>query len=204
MTSFWIYLFLSTKAEASQVKGEKRLLEILGKGLKLATFTTPAVAVVAALLNTGDFVPSGQIYLCLSNAPIGVILMFTFLDLGLNVGYLVYFVIPLRELMAFQPRKSESNLNRSQKLLDVAKRNLETCCMAVFSTVFSMICLAIAGSFHSIPLSVKTVLHIPIFFNILINNLAILYSTKSGWRVVSQAKGNPSTDHSNTPAIQES
>lgn len=182
MVSFWIYNFLNTKAEISNVSANSKALQLTGKLLKLATNVTPAMAVIAAVFNSGEYIQTSDphTFACTSNAPLGVILMFAILDTGLNIGYFFYFVFPLREL-TIKNTGSVEDFARTNILVEVAKSNFKTCCLAVFSTVFSMFCIALANS-EIVSTSVKIVLHSPVLLNILINNIAILYSTKNAWK----------------------
>jgi hypothetical protein len=189
---FFNYMFLMQKANASNAIPSNPLL---GKLLYLATCSVPLYAIAVAILNSGQFdsdIPEAQRtnsdYFCTAHIKWEMPVIFGFMDTLLQLGYLIYFILPLRQVLqnfsqlraALVYKPVEGDIaEKKKRLIAVTARNFVACAVSVASTMCAVVSVAIGNS--EVPVTVRLCAYISVPFNVLACGLASLYATSGAW-----------------------
>eukprot|EP00475_Leptophrys_vorax_P030206 TRINITY_DN4509_c0_g2_i1.p1 TRINITY_DN4509_c0_g2~~TRINITY_DN4509_c0_g2_i1.p1 ORF type:complete len:353 (-),score=88.51 TRINITY_DN4509_c0_g2_i1:39-1097(-) len=202
---FCNYMFLMQKASASNAIPSNPQL---GKLLQYSTYCVPLFAIAVAIVDDGRFdsdVPpfarTNADYFCTAYVRWEVAVTFGALDGLLEIGYFIYFLLPLRYVLQnfgqlkaaleYIPKNRKSVIStaegemseKKRRLVAVTARNWMACCFSVVSTVIAVSVTSLANTNASVSTRMLADLSIPL--NMLCCAAGSLYATKGAWRRLS-------------------
>lgn len=196
---FFLYLFLMIKVQHTFL-GHTKFTKYLDLFLKLLTFgVIPSLAILVFFLFSGSFVSNGfGLQICVMIADPYWVMVLVFLDFVLNAGFLLLFVLPLRQLIEAEekligadPARFQDDAKR-QQLKIVAKRNLtatSVCVVISIAALAAMIWEAYADDVNG-----KVFGCFPCVVASTSNTFLMLITTKGAWRSKTDSgstQGNP-------------
>jgi hypothetical protein len=196
---FFNYMFLMQKADAANAIPSNPLM---GKLLYWSTCCVPLFAIAVAILDEGQFDSDQPLpertnsdYFCTAHVKWQVSVTFGVMDTLLELGYFIYFILPLRQVLknfsqlrAALDYKSIATINtaadaeateKKKRLIAVTARNWVACSMSVVSTIVAVAIVSVGNS--EAPVSVRLYACISIPLNMLACGLASLYATAGAW-----------------------
>jgi len=186
---FFVYVFLLLKIQTTFL-GHTKFTSLMERGLKLVTFCCiPILGIVAFFLFDGKFYNDGYgTPICVMMTTPFWIIVLAVLDIILNLGFLLLFVLPLRQLIQAEDMMAKSDpaartsndLSRRKLLMDVARRNLiaTSACVTVAIVSFSvMVWQTLTDDLNG-----KVFGCFPCGIAALSNSVLLLITTKGAWR----------------------
>jgi uncharacterized membrane protein len=188
---FFLYLFLMIKVRTTLLTHTK-FTQYLDLILRLLTFgVIPSLMILVFFLFTGEFVENGAgQHICVMVSSPYWIMVLVFLDIVLNAGFLLLFILPIMQLIKADEvlKSSEGNIaaktssdsDRRKMLMVVAKRNL-------IATTFCVVISVAALSFmiweaYAEDVNGKVFGCFPCVVASITNTYLMLITTKGAWR----------------------
>jgi len=184
---FFLYLFLMVKVKATFI-GQTKFTTYLDLFLRLLTFgVIPSLMILVFFLFNGQFIVNpGGTNICVMFASPYWIMVLVFLDIVLNAGFLLLFILPIKQLvdaadhMSKGGSKTNDEISRRRELMGVAKRNLiatSVCVVISIGALGAMIWEAYADDVMG-----KVFGCFPCVVASISNTFLMLITTKGAWK----------------------
>jgi hypothetical protein len=172
--NFFVYQFLLLRAKAvelSKVQKWFRKTIFVISFLELALIAWYGIEFKPVMILLGD----GVTYSCGTDVPYSVTLFYGFLDIVMNIGCLVLFVLPLRQLINYR-KNNDKNYNHDQgnSFSIIIRRNFRSSLMCVVINLCLLVVISsnddVAVAFTFVHAAYSTV-----------SSFACLYATSFAW-----------------------
>jgi hypothetical protein len=127
LVDFAVYWFLRVRNEKSVAGDESKARKIFERILYALTFITPILAILNAVFGSGS-VKKGS---CITQPNASVALTVSVFEIIINFGFLLLFILPLRELA-----RDRSALD-TKRVSEISTRNFVSCLVCVIGGVFT-------------------------------------------------------------------
>jgi hypothetical protein len=143
---FFLYLFLMHKVRTTLI-AQTKFTHLLDVFLRILTFgVIPTLMILVFLLFSGSFLVNGAgLHICVMNASPYWVIVLVLLDIVLNAGFLLLFILPINQLLQAGAVIAKSNgavtdedVTRRRLLMQVARRNLLATSICVFISVAAL------------------------------------------------------------------
>jgi hypothetical protein len=166
LLDFAVYFFLRVRNEKSVAGDENKARKIFEKVLYGLTFVTPILGILNAVFGSG-LIKKGT---CITQPDPAVALTVSVFEIIINFGFLLLFILPLRELA-----RDRSAMD-TKKVSEISKRNFVSCLVCVIGGVFTnSAAAALTLNTSAAPISPYLVIGSVVVV------IGLLYSTWKAW-----------------------